>query len=591
MVKVKIASWAMMLFLIAGAAQAQSAAGLGSLNINDLPDPKLNRAVVKVKVYAVTASNALENLGYGSGVIIDSQGTILTNYHVAVAERSYDSAPRTMGYEICLNQEVNQEPDCSYTASYIAGDKELDLALLKLVPMPGGPVFPELQVMPIAAGDLVQANDEVVALGYPAIGGDTMTITRGIISGKMDKYGKKWIKSDAMISFGNSGGAAVNRQGELIGVTSAGHSDMLGSLGYIINAASITPWIKANGAKAPVPSSLAARVAKFAAQEKQLEKSDVFVSDKNSFSVTKPSDWQFDYSYENSIGIMKKEDSDAGQIDISAMTFAFPVTSANFRKLIETSLAIDDPFFQVQSDEPVAIASGEARRLAISGTGGDTNSYVFAYANNYLLQVSYNYGTNDRDEKIIEKIIASLKMLKPAAAFQAMPSYKSDNGVFNYDIKPVSGWGLRAYAGDEPGGFSLNAATGNFLVTADFEKEDSKAAKLSNSQKLSNQRKQMDASKARMKDLGVSVIYKDNAACAITAKYKGTYSQVWMKKDGKTYLMMEYAIRNQGKVLSISSVALNGSSDNTAKARADFDKALAGLTIEGAKFIGGCSAK
>ncbi|MEI6378417.1 MAG: serine protease [Candidatus Falkowbacteria bacterium] len=591
MTKKKIVFAAIVLFFCSLSAHAQSTGQGGSLNINDLPDPKLNRAVVKVKVYAITASNALENLGYGSGVIIDDKGTILTNYHVAVSERDYDNKPRVMGYEICLNEEVSQEPDCSYGASYIAGDKELDLALLKIVPLPGGKAVPALKVMPIAEGDGVQANDEVVALGYPAIGGDNMTVTRGIISGKQDKYGKKWIKSDAMMSFGNSGGAAVNRKGELVGVTSAGHSDMLGSLGYIINAASITPWIKANGGKTPVPSALADRVAKFAAQEKLLETSNVFTSEKNSFRITKPADWQFDYTYENGLDILKKEDREAGRISISVMTFAFPITSANFNKMVDTSMAVDDPFYQVQSNDPVVVKSGEARRIATSGTSGDTNTYIFSHANNYLLQISYDYGSNDRDEKIVEQIISSLEIINPAKPFAPVTTFKSDNGVYNYVVKPVSGWGLRTYAGDEPAGFAMNSTGGNFLITAEFSKEDSKAAKLTNDQKLKNQRKQLDAAKGQMKDMGVTVSYKDSATCAITDKHKGTYAEILMKKDGKTYLVMEYSIRTQGKVLSLSSLALNSRGTNITKTRAELDKALSGLTIEGSKFKGGCSAK
>src|SRR5690606_30985477 len=67
----------------------------------------------------------------------------------------------------------------------------------------------------------VEIGDDLYILGYPAIGGDTITFTRGLVAGFTgdSQLGTRaWIKTDAAISGGNSGGLAANAAGQLIGV-------------------------------------------------------------------------------------------------------------------------------------------------------------------------------------------------------------------------------------------------------------------------------------------------------------------------------------------------------------------------------------
>jgi serine protease Do len=67
----------------------------------------------------------------------------------------------------------------------------------------------------------VAIGDELVAIGFPGLGGETVTLTRGTVSGFLtDEAGRSrgWIKTDAEINPGNSGGMAINDRGELIGV-------------------------------------------------------------------------------------------------------------------------------------------------------------------------------------------------------------------------------------------------------------------------------------------------------------------------------------------------------------------------------------
>src|SRR3990172_308128 len=83
------------------------------------------------------------------------------------------------------------------------------------------PVPIDLPFVQLADSDLVEIGDDLRILGYPGIGGDTITFTEGAVSGFTSERGvegRAWIKTDATIAGGNSGGMGVNADGLLMGV-------------------------------------------------------------------------------------------------------------------------------------------------------------------------------------------------------------------------------------------------------------------------------------------------------------------------------------------------------------------------------------
>jgi len=72
-------------------------------------------------------------------------------------------------------------------------------------------------------------------LGYPDIGGDTVTVTEGIISGFETRFNTNYIVTSAKISHGNSGGLALLESGCSIGITTFAKTSEIESLGYIID--------------------------------------------------------------------------------------------------------------------------------------------------------------------------------------------------------------------------------------------------------------------------------------------------------------------------------------------------------------------
>jgi Do/DeqQ family serine protease len=140
--------------------------------------------------------------GLGSGVIISSDGYILTNNHVI------DGAD---------DIRVEMTDGRTLTAKLVGSDTPSDLALLKVTAS-------DLQPLALGNSDAVQVGDVVLAVGNPLGIGETVTM--GIISAKGRSTGvgdggyEDFLQTDAPINHGNSGGALVNTKGELVGINS-----------------------------------------------------------------------------------------------------------------------------------------------------------------------------------------------------------------------------------------------------------------------------------------------------------------------------------------------------------------------------------
>ncbi|HZI79114.1 MAG TPA: DegQ family serine endoprotease [Vicinamibacterales bacterium] len=151
--------------------------------------------------------------GLGSGVIINADGYILTNHHVV------DGADRV---------EVELADRRVLTATVVGDDALSDLAVLK-VQATG------LRTIPLADSDKARVGDVVLAIGNPL--GVGQTVTSGIISAKGrttptgDGSFQDFLQTDAPINHGNSGGALVNLQGELLGIPSQIMSPSGGNIG------------------------------------------------------------------------------------------------------------------------------------------------------------------------------------------------------------------------------------------------------------------------------------------------------------------------------------------------------------------------
>ncbi|MGY8999116.1 MAG: DegQ family serine endoprotease [Rhodospirillales bacterium] len=182
----------------------------------------------------------------GSGVIVKSDGTIVTNHHVIKGAE-----------EITVVLSDRREFD----AKIIGSDKRTDLAVLKI-----NPGKEELPFLSFRDSDDLEVGDLVLAIGNPF--GVGQTVTSGIISAlARTQIGINdlnfFIQTDAAINPGNSGGALVSLDGKLVGINSAIYSKGGGSVGIgfaiptnmvqtVVTGLSaggrvVRPWIGAEG--------------------------------------------------------------------------------------------------------------------------------------------------------------------------------------------------------------------------------------------------------------------------------------------------------------------------------------------------------
>jgi serine protease Do len=164
----------------------------------------------------------------GSGTIVDPKGLILTNYHVVTENGQWDVLA------VLITTRSDSPPEPTYRAEIVAKSPRLDLAVLRITKtLQGAPINPDelnLPYVELGDADTLEVGDELNIFGYPTIGGQTITYTQGRVAGFSNEegidYQRAWVKTDATISGGNSGGTAVDEKGLLIGVpTQAGYGD------------------------------------------------------------------------------------------------------------------------------------------------------------------------------------------------------------------------------------------------------------------------------------------------------------------------------------------------------------------------------
>lgn len=174
------------------------------LNLN-----KLETAVVVVQIFDYQNNQ----IGHGSGFIIDSKGTVVTNYHVIENAYSIKVVAKIKSYKETFNVQ-----------NIIKGSKEKDLALLS-IQNSNGKTFPFLKL----ASNLPNKGDDCWAIGTPAKEIYMNTVSKGLVSNINNSGNKVILQTNAEISHGSSGGPLFNNRGEVIGITSAGDPSEDGS--------------------------------------------------------------------------------------------------------------------------------------------------------------------------------------------------------------------------------------------------------------------------------------------------------------------------------------------------------------------------
>jgi S1-C subfamily serine protease len=205
----------------AATATATSSSGTTVETQQEAAIAKIEAAVVEIKVTTVQGEQV------GSGVIVDTKGDIVTNNHVVSGEQTIEVV------------QANGSTEQAQLVGTVAAD---DLAVVRIQP------FAHMTVAQIGDSSKLVVGQEVLAIGNPL--GITETATKGIVSALNRSVTEstgttisKAIQTDAAVNPGNSGGALINLQGQLIGIPTL----------TAVNTESNTA---ANGVSFAIPSNL-----------------------------------------------------------------------------------------------------------------------------------------------------------------------------------------------------------------------------------------------------------------------------------------------------------------------------------------------
>lgn len=196
----------------------------------DAEDTTLAEAVAAKALPSVVSISAVNEQtgsgGVGSGVIIDTDGNVLTNYHVIEGATA-------------VSVEVNGE---SYEADIVGSDASSDLAVVRLKDIDASTLTP----IEVGDSDDITVGEWVMAIGSPF--GNEQSVSTGIVSALYRSTAltgtsgtaiyANMIQTDAAINPGNSGGALVNAEGQLIGINSVieSYSGSSAGVGFAIPA-------------------------------------------------------------------------------------------------------------------------------------------------------------------------------------------------------------------------------------------------------------------------------------------------------------------------------------------------------------------
>lgn len=193
-------------------------------------NPNIYKAVVRL----INISQQENQDSLGSGIIFTSTGLILTNNHV-IEDSDFGTAFGHITAEIL--ERVDHSSSHTTPAEIVIRNEDYDLAVLKIT---GTPPLHFIDLLNTPASDASLMENRIRILGYPPLGGGTITVTRGIVSG-FDEFGN--FKTDAEINPGNSGGAALDDSDMFIGIPSFIFGNSTGKVGFVISTDRIKEWL------------------------------------------------------------------------------------------------------------------------------------------------------------------------------------------------------------------------------------------------------------------------------------------------------------------------------------------------------------
>lgn len=216
-------TWAALILIAAATLEPDASPALGQSAKREPNLPPEARFLVRAAIAStglILVRNSEDAPGArprGSAVVVRADGLVATNNHVITntkTGRLYD--------ELLFALPDKNDPVVStarFRLRLLLVSKEYDLALLRIEAKANGEPLPKSFTFPaveIGDSNKIKVLEDLFIIGFPEKGGTSVTVNHGYVEGQ-DPLAK-WIKTDARVIHGNSGGAAVNSEGKLIGI-------------------------------------------------------------------------------------------------------------------------------------------------------------------------------------------------------------------------------------------------------------------------------------------------------------------------------------------------------------------------------------
>ncbi|MDP3697120.1 MAG: serine protease [Candidatus Taylorbacteria bacterium] len=214
-----------------------------------LPKPKVEANIFDLRQYTHKVVNLLcpnvlnsDQGSFGSGIVINDKGYILTNRHVIMGVK--DSIYIGHKCTVYLANEDNTFLMPTYTAFAVSILDDYDAIILRIAGNENETIInPPFNIVPFKiSGSTPNIGNDILVLGFPGFD-SALTLTTGKITGFETVSNQRMITISAMAEEGESGGPLLNKAGDLIGVITA--KKETSNDNYAIDIRNITPWINA----------------------------------------------------------------------------------------------------------------------------------------------------------------------------------------------------------------------------------------------------------------------------------------------------------------------------------------------------------
>jgi len=367
---------------------------------------------VKVEAYRLARNGDIYQANAASATVISPSGLLLTNSHVVLdyQDDAYDV------FAVCLSFKENEEPVCEYSAFLVGYDKYLDLALLQFVGLDnrGGSV-PALPYLDYNFSGEATVGQPLDVYGYSDIGGKTLTRTRGQLSGFEDKNGVAYYKTDTDISGGNSGGTALDAEGNFIGVPTYIVSSYE-NLGYVLDIKAAVYFIEQYRDSQPTVNEQAYEILKVKKNVINDAKDDNVYTHPYypKFSLAADENWQWDNISKTGLRLLYESNEGTKDITIEIQPLPFKTPQSYLDEAVR-KLGLINEYLTDFKQEATTMAGQPATHISYNYYSQQLNAYIIPYGYAVFNIIYYvNLDQADQDLADINNVLETLTFKEPA---------------------------------------------------------------------------------------------------------------------------------------------------------------------------------